>query len=344
MVPLLRLLPPFNSTTGATYDFFFWQEPFAAANLNWISLKNTDWSVNTTDFGNPPRFVTGKGYLVEYSSTFPGSSEKIFTGTLGVGPIDLPVTKTAGGNFYNLTGNPYPSYIDWKAPVGWTRGVLEEEGGGKNVWIWNGTSGNYGVYNSSSGIDAGTNGVSRYIAPQQGFFVKAASNGNVTMTDNVRCHSAQAWLKADDNNLGMKVTSSVNGYSDEVLVEFGHPVTGGAEKWFSMYSEAPSLYMPVGEDIYSLRFLGQISENPALPLSFKAGQDGNYSITANGTESFPNVVLQDLKTGTTQELKTNPVYNFTSSVSDDVNRFSPKVQPCGHRNPGKRDQWDLCLR
>jgi len=319
----------FNSNTGAMYDFFFWQEPFAAANLNWISLKNPDWSVNTADFGSPPRFVTGKGYLVEYRSTFLGNSEKTFAGTLGVGSIDLPVTKTTGGNFYNLLGNPYPSFIDWKAPVGWTRGVIEDEGGGKNVWIWNGTSGNYGVYNSASAGDAGTNGVSRYIAPEQGYFVKAASNGNVTVADDVRCHSSQAWLKADDNNLRLNVTSFLNGYSDEVLVEFGHPVNGGAEKWFSMYSEAPSLYMPVGENSFSLRFLGDVSENPALPMSFKAGLDGNYTITANGTESFTNVILQDLKTGTTQEMKTNPVYNFTSAVIDDVNRFLLRFRPVG---------------
>jgi hypothetical protein len=319
----------FNSSTGATYDFFFWQEPYATANLNWISLKKPDWSVNTAKFGNPPRFVTGKGYLVEYSSAFAGSSEKPLAGTLGVGSIDLPVTKTAGGNFYNLLGNPYPSYIDWKAPVGWTRGVIEDEGGGKNVWIWNGTSGNYGVYNSASAGDAGTNGVSRYIAPEQGFFVKAASNGNVTVADDIRCHSSQGWLKADDNNLRLNVTSTLNGYSDEVLVEFGHPVNGGAEKWFSMYTEAPSLYMPVGENIFSLRFLGDVSENPALPMSFKAGLDGNYSITASGTESFTNVILQDLKTGATQEMKTNPVYNFTSAVIDDVNRFLLRFRPVG---------------
>jgi hypothetical protein len=323
------LVTNFNASTGATYDFFFWQEPHAVGNLNWISLKKPDWSVNTLKFGNPPRFVTGKGYLVEYSSAFSGSSEKTFAGSLGAGSIDLPVTKTAGGNFYNLLGNPYPSYIDWKAPVGWTRGVIEDEGGGKNVWIWNGTTGNYGVYNSASSGDAGTNGVSRYIAPVQGFFVKAASNGNVTVADDVRCHSSQAWLKADENNLRLNVTSFLNGYSDEVLVEFGHAVNGGAEKWFSIYSEAPSLYMPVGENIFSLRFLGNVSENPALPLSFKAGVDGNYSITASGTESFTNVILQDLKTGTTQEMKTTPVYNFTSSITDEASRFMLRFSPVG---------------
>jgi hypothetical protein len=323
------LVTNFNAPTGATYDFFFWQEPFATANLNWISLKKPDWSVNTAKFGNPPRFVAGKGYLVEYGSAFTGSSEKTFTGSLGVGSIDLPVTKTTGGNFYNLLGNPYPSYIDWKAPVGWTRGVIEDEGGGKNVWIWNGTLGNYGVYNSASSGDAGTNGVSRYIAPEQGFFVKAAINGIVTVADDVRCHSSQAWLKADDNNLRLNVTSILNGYSDEVLVEFGHPVNGGAEKWFSMYAEAPSLYMPVDENIFSLRFLGEASENPALPMNFKAGLDGNYTLTANGTESFSNVILQDLKTGTTQEMKTNPVYNFTSSTSDEASRFMLRFSPVG---------------
>ena len=319
----------FDATTGATYDLFFWQEPFATGNLNWINLKKTDWSVNTTDFGNPPRFVSGKGYLVEYSSAFGGSSEKTFSGSLGTGSINSPVTKTSGGNFYNLIGNPYPSYIDWKAPSGWTRTVLEDEGGGKNVWIWNGASGNYGVYNTASAGDIGTNGVSRLIAPEQGFFVKAATGGDVSMTDAVRCHGAQAWLKTDDNSLKLKVTSLLNEYSDEVKLEFDHQITGGGEKWFSIYDQAPSFYMPVGDQIYSLRFLGAVSENRIIPLSFKGGKDGNYTITANGTEAFTNVILQDLKTGVFQDLKTNPAYSFFSTTSDDANRFLIRFGPVG---------------
>jgi hypothetical protein len=330
----------FNSTTGPTYDFFYWQEPFATGNLNWINLKNPDWSVNTTDFGNPPRFVTGIGYLVEYGSSFSGSSEKTFTGTLGVGITDIPVTRTTDGTLFNLIGNPYPSYIDWKAPVGWTRSTLEGGGGGGggiNIWIWNDAVGNYGVYNSASADNAGTNGVSRYIAPEQGFFVQAASSGNVNMTDDVRCHSTQAWLKASGNSLRIIATSSLNEYSDEVMMEFGHQVTSGAEKWFSLYPDAPSLYLPIGENIYSLRFLGEILENPVIPLSFQPGQNGNFTITANGTEFFTNVILQDLKTGTSQEMKTNPVYDFTSATSDGVNRFLIRFSPVGIEFPGKEN-------
>ncbi len=317
----------FNSTTGATYDFFYWQEPFATGGLNWINLKNPDWSANTADFGSPPRFVKGKGYLVGYSSVFTGSADKTFTGTFGVGSIVIPVTKSTGGTFYNLIGNAYPSYIDWKAS-GWDRTPIETTGGGKDFWIWNDAVGNYGVYNSASAGDAGTNGVTRYIAPEQGFFVKASADGNVIMTDDVRCHSTTAWLKAGANNLRINVASSLNSYSDEVMMEFGHQSTGGAEKWFSMYPEAPSSILPVSENIYSLRFV-DISENPVIPMSFKAGQDGNYNITAIGTEEFTNVILQDLKTGTSQELKTNPIYTFTSSVTDDVKRFLLKFSAVG---------------
>jgi subtilisin family serine protease len=310
----------FNSTTGATFDFLFWKEPPVIGNLNWINLKTSGWEANTADFGNPPRFVPGKGYLVLYTNNFSGNDDKVFTGTLGAGTIDLPVTASVGGNSYNLIGNPYPSYIDWKSP-GWTRTVLASSGGGFNLYIWNGETGSYGVYNSASVIDEGTNNVTRYITPEQGFFIQASTSGNVTVTNDVRCHASNTWLKSSGNVLRLKVSSSANRYADEVMMEFDHLVKGGAEKWFSIYPDAPSLYLPEGDNKYSLRFLGELSETPVIPISFQAGIDGNYTLSIDGTETFSRIMLQDFKTGTVQEMKANPEYPFVATISDEVSRF-----------------------
>ena len=92
--------------------------------------------------------------------------------------MSVPVTKTTGvGAVFgsNQLGNPYPSSIDWKAG-GWNRNSLQQTAGGYSVWIWNDTAYNYGVYNSAAIGDMGTLGVTRYIAPTQGFFVQAAQN------------------------------------------------------------------------------------------------------------------------------------------------------------------------
>jgi hypothetical protein len=317
----------FNATTRPTFDFFFWYEAAPISNANWINLKNADGNVNTLNFGSPPRFVTGVGYLVEYDGAFAGDPEKTFTGTLGIGSINIPVT--AIGNSYNLIGNTYPSSIDWKAASGWDRTPLEDNAGGKDLWIWNDAVGNYGVYNSALPGDAGTNGVSRNIPPEQGYFVKAAASANVKIDDDIRCHSTQAWLKSDDNTLRISASSALNTYSDEVLLAFNAAANGGSDKMFSFYAEAPGLYFPVSNNNYSIRFLSEAASNTTIPLSFKAGKDGDYILNINGTAKIPDVYLQDLKTGSVQDVKAQPVYTFTSSNTDEANRFLLKFSPLG---------------
>jgi hypothetical protein len=325
------LTSDFNASSGATYDFFYWKEPPASSNLNWISLKKPDWSPNYVNFEDPPRFEVGKGYLVEYSSSFAGDAMKSFTGELGSGSYGIPVTYTSGGNWsgYNLLANPYSSSVDWKNTTGWTRNVLKTVGGGKNMWIWNDATGNYGVYNSGLSGNTGTNGVSRYIPPTQAFFVQAVSSGSVLMTEEVQCHSTQGWLKSDDQTLKIGVTSSATTYSDEVLLSFNSLSNGGADKLFSFYDEAPALYLPVDNNNYSIRFINEVGSNHAIPVSLKAGIDGNYTLKITGTEGFTNVYLQDLKTGAMQDVKAQPAYTFLSSTADDVNRFLIRFTPLG---------------
>ena len=104
---------------------------------------------------------------------------------------------------FNLTGNPYPSSIDWRASSGWTRSDLVSTGGGYDMWIWNPTANNYGVYNSADADGVGTNSVTRYIAPMQGYFVTASSAGNLSMNNDVRVHDgAGNWFKSIERQVG----------------------------------------------------------------------------------------------------------------------------------------------
>lgn len=314
----------FNSTTGATYDFYMFDETAASSGNVWLNLKNASWGVNTSDFGNPPRFTAGKAYLVDYTADYLGGTTKAFAGTLANGSQNLAVTYS--NNHFNLVGNPFCSSIDWKASSGWNRDVLATDAGGKNMWIYNGTAGNYGVYNSADPDDEGTNGITRYIAPAQGFFVESSSAGNVTLDNNVRVINSGTQVKSGDattESVRIKVTGSSTPYSDEIKISFGHPDNnGGSAKWWSMYADAPSLYTVKNDLYYAINFLSAINENPAIPLSFKAGADGNYTFTsAFNQASFNTISLQDLKTGNSHDLKLNPVYTFSAATADDAARF-----------------------
>ena len=203
--------------------------------------------------------------------------------------------------------------------------------------IWNNADGNYGVFNSTG--SSGTHGVTQYIAIGQGFMVKAKAvkNGDspgkaplkfgIEMDDRIRVNNSQPYLKtadAIDNSLRLKVAGDANTYSDEIIIEFGHPTAdGGAEKMFSFYETAPSLYTVKPEGNYSIDFRGEPGA-VTIPVSFKAGADGNYTITASQLESFTSsmaITLEDLKSSKTQNLRQNQVYAFPATATDAEARF-----------------------
>ena len=61
-----------------------------------------------------------------------------------------------------------------------------------------------------------------------------------------------------------------------------------------------------------------------VPMGFKAGMPGTYMLTFSGFESFnPNVdiSLEDLLTGSVQDIRESPVYLFSNSLQADPDRF-----------------------
>ncbi len=313
--------PAFTPAPATSYDFFAWYEPTG----EWANFKNTTVAPTWNTANGSTNFTVGKGYLVEYLGT---GLTKQFTGSLNAGSVSPALTKSGTGDYaaYNLVGNPYPSAMDWKAASGWTRTSLAgSDIAGYDMSIWNDVAGQYGSFNSAG--SSGNNDVTQYIAVGEGFMVKATSAGTLGMADGVRVHNTQAYLKSTDaiaNILRMKVAGNVNSYSDEIVIEFGHPTAnGGAEKMFSFYETAPSLYTVKPEGKYSVDFRGEAGA-VTIPLSFKAGADGNYTITASQLESFTSstdITLEDVKLNTTQNLIQNPVYTFSSAKTDDGARF-----------------------
>ncbi|GAB1405233.1 hypothetical protein MASR1M74_24130 [Lentimicrobium sp.] len=312
---------------GTGYDFYAWDEPTET----WLNQK--------VAANNLTSFAPAKGYLVAYQATNP---TKTFTGTLNDG-IYYPTLTVSGTQSYqhsNLLGNPYPSSIDWKNVTGLDKANLVVDGGGHNMYIWNEAAVNYGVYNDANSGDAGTNGASRYIAPMQGFFVIAANAGDFGFDNDARVHNTQSWLKSgNDNALRLSVTAPANAGRDEVMLDFGHESSqGGADKWFSMSADAPALYVPTPERDYSIRFLTNIVDNPIIPVAFKAGVDGEYSIQANfSTASFSSIKLIDQLLGTAHELSNGSPYNFTASTGDDANRFALAFGSLGIDKPADNE-------
>ncbi|MBE0661527.1 MAG: DUF2341 domain-containing protein [Bacteroidales bacterium] len=309
---------------GTRYDFYTWFEP----DTSWVYLLNTQNPPTWNEVHSSADFIPGKGYLVAYLDEHP---TKNFAGILNSGPMNIAITKSVGlGNESgaNLVGNPYPSSIDWKASSGWSRNDLEISNDGYDIWIWNDTAFNYGIFNSASVSDEGTLGVKRYIAPTQGFFIKSAvASGMLGMTDEVRVHDdAGNWLKSSKevgDALHLVVKSSDGFGYDEVMLEFNQPKTAtGSPKKFSFVKKAPSLFIPKNGQNYSLQLLGKNAEYPVIPIAFKAGENGAYSLEAVfPTGLFDMLELHDKQTGKIHNLKINPSYTFEAGTNDRPGRF-----------------------
>lgn len=305
---------------GTGYDLYVWDEPSSC----WIYNLNTTVSPTWTSIHPQSYFVPAKGYLYAIQASSP---TKAFIGNLNNGTVSYSITTSASTTYqgFNLLGNPYPSSIDWKMDAGFTRNMLYSNGGGYDVWTWSPTASNYGVYNSAETDDVGTNNVNRYIAPMQGFFVRASSAGTFSVNNTARSNAgAGAWLKSKISNLvRVAVNSEENVGSDEVKLYFGYGYNqNGAIKMFSQIQQAPSLYLTNNDGSYSIRYLTNVQENHYVPLAFKAGKEGNYTITCKYDESTTGTVyLEDRLASTTTDLSNRATYSFKSDKTDDSNRF-----------------------
>ena len=314
-------LPAGNYQNGTGYDMFVWDEPTSF----WIPRVDTTSTINWTTANPGLNFVVGRGYLYSVENTTP---VKQFIGNLNNGAVSYNVT--TGGTDpamkgFNLVGNPYPSSIDWQSTSGWTRASLVSSGGGYDMWIWNPAASNYGVCNSTPG-SLGTNGVTNFIAPTQGYFVHTNAAGTLTVDNPARVQSDTNWFKdgAQAGNLLSLTVTSEGGYgNDEVHLKFGYPSNeNGAKKLFSTELTAPSLYLTKLSDDFSVRYYTTPGNNPTAPVSFLAGKNGDYTIRCNyDPGKFDTLVLEDKLLHVTQNMKTSSSYRFSAAKTDGPNRF-----------------------
>ncbi|MFZ4399435.1 MAG: T9SS type A sorting domain-containing protein [Bacteroidales bacterium] len=305
--------PVFNQTDG----FYLWNE----ATANWIEYSNMP---NFATANGGYNFIPGKGYAVSY----PANVTKRFIGSLNTGSISIPLTYTAGMfSGWNFIANPYPSAINWNATSGWSRNLLSDAGSGeKAMWIWNPAAANYGAYISNAAL--GTNNISRTISTAQGFWVKANNAGILSMNNDVREHSDQLFLKSNTSTsdmLRLSVKGTSNSYSDELILKFGNLTDlEGAEKMFSIESTAPAIYSTKQNKNWSINLLTSVADHAVIPIGFKAGVNGNYTISVSDVNSFISptyTYLKDLKTNTLTDLNQNATYTFTAASTDNTNRF-----------------------
>lgn len=308
---------------GTGYDLYVWDEPSSC----WVYNLNTTISPTWSSVHTGTTFIPGKGYLYSLQNE---NTTKEFIGSLNNGSISRQLTHSSSDvnlKGFNFLGNPYPSSIDWKEASGFSRSMLNLNSGGYDIWVWSQSANNYGVYNSSDPVDTGTNNVSRYISPMQGFFVYAESSGNFSFNNNARVHNgASNWLRSSGgstSSITLKIAAQSGSSSDEVKFRFGClDQTPGAYKLFSHLESSVGMYVPVNKDKYSTINISDINQVKNSRIGIKTGRREKFIITCNNNDSnHDKIYLEDKLTGNIHDLSTNQEYSFISEAGIFEDRF-----------------------
>ncbi|NVN95332.1 MAG: M6 family metalloprotease domain-containing protein [Bacteroidetes bacterium] len=171
-------------------------------------------------------------------------------------------------------------------------------------------------------------------------FGTSAVSGNITVKGINSCGAgALAYLpiavNAMHGTLRLKVTTSVVSYTDEIIVSYGNASDqSGAEKILSLYPTAPNLYSTKLNKKWSINYLTTIFQHPIVSVGFKAGMNGNYTITASDFSSFSPtayIYLKDLTNNIITCLNYNSTYSFEATTTDSAKRFQLIFSPFPYR-------------
>lgn len=194
------------------------------------------------------------------------------------------------------------------------------------VWVTSGPySGSYQPVNITGG----------QIAPFQGFIVRRSASVAPAATftfDKSECITTtgiQFYKTASEHQLSLQVSG--NGFNDITRVEFNSATTNAFDVDYDAFKPMSALGQPTlssfNTDIterLAINVNKDIAETPNVQLNFVPGNNGTFSFTVDGINTFDPtsyVMLEDTKEGTMTDLRQNPIYTFTGNKTDNHNRF-----------------------
>lgn len=314
--------------TGATQHFI--SIPVTAASIqNLINPSNPGYFFRFIEssgtWENPwqPTFQLSLG--VGYSVNYNGPQTISLNGALNNDSQYQPtLTRLDSDHGYNLVGNPYACPLDWTFASGWTKTNLDNA-----IYIWNNTA--YASY--VNGVS--TNGGTQYIPQFQGFFVHAsAAAPAISIKKAARTHNGNGtpFMKDEIANV-FKMSINSGSLSDQMAVYMFDGATQefdseyDAYKLFGFNAEAPHIFTKTNNVEYAINGL-PMTESISLPVVVNTYAGGEFSFTAEGFESFGGTwffFLEDKETGSSYDLRKNPVLNLTVSAGETAERFNLRI-------------------
>jgi hypothetical protein len=310
--------PAFTTDPASGYDFYLWNEP----TNEWVNFKNQSGGGGKAPYfdvlNGSTNFELGRGYMAAYDD----GGVKSFTGQLNVGDVEVSgLTYSSGANkSWHLLGNPFSSGLTWDGSAAWD--LTNIAGVAK---IWNEENQSYTDLSSSPSSE---------IPATNGFMVQVSTGtGSLTIPAEKKVHTSQDFYKSSSSAFMLTAISQSAGNAQESKIVINPESTSGYDFMFDseyLTGHAPAFYSLAGGLQLSTNSLPELTADTEIPFVFVKNDGSQFSIEASGIENIQATpYLLDLKTGITQNLTENPIYNFTASNSDDPNRFLLKFTSVG---------------
>jgi len=309
------------------YDYSM---PFSTTcNGNSVTFTSTNALVDGVADGN---FDVGRGYFVPGNST--STRSFVSTSALNNGTINVPIygssVSVAGGNDWNLIGNPYPSTVRVGTFLTTNSSLINA------VYLYNGATGGF--------ITKGV-GSSFGIAANQGFYIESTTStdgflGNIVFENAHRRNNNTSFYKSDaasSNVMTSYFSLENNGISDQIKIIFDADCQDTYDKKY----DARKLMNPNNLNFASLIemdqtqlmepfvFNGLQSPEPnsdkSVNLYVETPSSGLFTIQLDSVSNMDaniGILLIDNVLNTTTNLRAQS-YQFQSNSADTLdNRFS----------------------
>lgn len=281
---------------------------------------SAQWGEYIVPTNNPMQVM--RGYEL-YSLS---SETRTFEGTPAHDPQSFVVSNSGDG--LNLTGNPFTCFIDWEnsETKGWERNSIASA-----IYYPDPSgSGNFSVYLPGGDDAISINNGSRYIAPMQGFFVKAANTGSLTVNKSSRVSSLNKSKLILKNNAIRFKLSDVDGPKDEVLFRVADNATPGFDDQLDAIKipgnpGSSFLSLKSEDDVeFAISTIPVVNSSLVIPLNIECGKAGQFSLSAAGALNFEYrypVILEDKQLNTFTDLRADSVYSFYHAPGMSADRF-----------------------
>jgi len=289
--------------------------------------NGTGWGTTTTS--PVTLFVPTVGYAIKPSATITAS----FSGKLYYSAIPADYTTsliyngTSANQSWNLVANPYTASIDFN--------LLGKTNLSSTLYYWDNAykpnvtpiaSASYmRTYNSCNGVGVPA-GTLSYIAPLQGFFVKAVyTSPKLAYTPSARVHKPITYYKdASNTEIIVRLKTETEEGSDELVI----CKNDNSKLDFEQF-DSEKLFNDSPVEIYSQSTSGEnlvintinVTANNIIPLGIRGNAGKKVKITAFALETAEQIYLEDRFKGKLISLTEHTAYEFELPTENLIGRF-----------------------